>query len=103
MQIILFNRLIGIFNNSNMAILVHKRVSPLEPIFEIRLNSAVISELHYVRDILHAPMNTASTRVQRKDARSRICEPRVQIVTRNIINILLIFYAEIRVGFYRLN
>jgi hypothetical protein len=59
-----------------MAILVHKRVSPLEPIFEIRLYSAASSGLHYVRDIRHAPINNA--RVQRKDA--RICEPRVQIV-----------------------
>ena len=52
-------------------------MSPLEPIFEIRFDSAVSSGLHYIGDIRHASV-LHTTRVQREDA--RIHQPRVQIV-----------------------
>lgn len=66
----LFYRLIGIFNNSNMAIFVHKRVSALEPVFEIRFNATISSWLRDIGNIRHDPIVILhATWVQSKNAR----------------------------------
>lgn len=56
----LLNGLVGVFDDPNVAIFVHKRVSPLKPIFEIRFYSAVSSgNIGDVRDAPVVVMHTA--------------------------------------------